>query len=1099
MNKKNYRLKWILIKCLLLLLSSNYYLHAQTGPFDDWDGDGIINQNDLDDDNDGIPDTLEINACSNGPTSGIWTISGSTATYNFGNGVIAKFSQPVNPANLSTAAETFGANNFWSPNVASTRCLTALFNWNSEILIKFENALGQPVYVNQPILQVDRLGGNSTGGYLTTAVITLQDGASWSKLTGSTGDFSTTSTTARDANGCHNSSCPSAGFLANSDGNTTAVNAATNNSRAAAGSLQINGVVSQIRLTVPPGGSTAGLGGEFMDFILSNICPVADTDGDGIPDHFDLDSDGDGCPDATEGAGGFTSSSLVASVINGGNTGASYNGYAGPVNQNLGNTVNANGIPTTANSGQGIGNSQIRSNDDDGDLIGNSCDPVDNRPDTDGDGIKDYLDLDDDNDGIADAVESPTCFFNIDEISIPANVSTEILNTSTIANIKDNNTSTTFGFSNGTTKSNLTVFEITPEHPIIGEALQIIMNTNGQSSFTNAANSLIMEGWDGASWVTLIPAFNPSTGTNAPVGNVQTFTFTQNQNAKYSIFRLRGLAGIVTNSLIQEIKIRPRVQGYIQSSYPKPNCTRDTDGDGVLNHLDLDSDGDGCSDIKEAGVTPLTDVFTPNTINNVGTSYGIADPTGAQLNPAGSDVNNDGLNDSVDTNLDSQSDFSSSSYFQYAISSVLNVCADSDNDEIADITDIDDDNDGVLDTTEQQAILCENTINANNKVTWSSYTSTEVTGNATVNGNTVTVKATTSKTFNGGAGSHWNFGAGTYAGCPETNTVTANSGIALFTNNYTVTITFNKPVKNPILTTSSFNGSQIIFPQPVYVSGLQGTVPGVNIGDYITTYPAHENKAAFVFHGVYNSISFTVPSNDNQAAIMLFISDIVPNEGPYVVTTGSPFGYDETDTDIDGIPNRLDNDSDNDGCSDASEAGVITYISANGGTFSAGTLNNPTATTSPQATAGNNTPADYGTNGFYTVLENNDTLTATYNGTYTYANALNAAVALCSNACYQPAVTAGTALTTLYGITALGRAAENTGSWPGIRKGGWMALEAKTKGFVPNRLTIEQINAIPAANLAEGMMVYNITSDCLYINTDGTAAGWKCFNTQTCP
>lgn len=36
------------------------------------------------------------------------------------------------------------------------------------------------------------------------------------------------------------------------------------------------------------------------------ICTSIDTDGDGIPDHQDLDSDGDGCPDALEGQGGFT-------------------------------------------------------------------------------------------------------------------------------------------------------------------------------------------------------------------------------------------------------------------------------------------------------------------------------------------------------------------------------------------------------------------------------------------------------------------------------------------------------------------------------------------------------------------------------------------------------------------------------------------------------------------------------------------------------------------------------------------------------------------------------------------------------------------------
>ncbi len=103
--------------------------------------------------------------------------------------------------------------------------------------------------------------------------------------------------------------------------------------------------------------------------------------------------------------------------------------------------------------------------------------------------------------------------------------------------------------------------------------------------------------------------------------------------------------------------------------------------------------------------------------------------------------------------------------------------------------------------------------------------------------------------------------------------------------------------------------------------------------------------------------------------------------------------------------------------------------------------------------------------------------------------------------CYRPAVTAGTRLTSPSGITSLGRAGASSGgaNWPLVRNGAWTVLEAKTKGFVPNRLTSAQIAAIPTANLVEGMMVYNITLDCLQVNINGTAAGWTCFNTQTCP
>ncbi|MCU7615815.1 hypothetical protein NZ698_01275 [Chryseobacterium sp. PBS4-4] len=101
--------------------------------------------------------------------------------------------------------------------------------------------------------------------------------------------------------------------------------------------------------------------------------------------------------------------------------------------------------------------------------------------------------------------------------------------------------------------------------------------------------------------------------------------------------------------------------------------------------------------------------------------------------------------------------------------------------------------------------------------------------------------------------------------------------------------------------------------------------------------------------------------------------------------------------------------------------------------------------------------------------------------------------------CYKPGATGGTVLDTQHGITALGRAGIDNDNWPMLRKGAWTVLEAKTKGFVVNRLDNAQVAAIPSGDLREGMMIYNINQDCLQVNTDGTATGWKCFNTQTCP
>jgi hypothetical protein len=88
------------------------------------------------------------------------------------------------------------------------------------------------------------------------------------------------------------------------------------------------------------------------------------------------------------------------------------------------------------------------------------------------------------------------------------------------------------------------------------------------------------------------------------------------------------------------------------------------------------------------------------------------------------------------------------------------------------------------------------------------------------------------------------------------------------------------------------------------------------------------------------------------------------------------------DTDNDGIENRLDTDSDADGCPDAVEAGV-TYVPSSGVTGAA------RLTTSVIA-------GPYGTNGFANSLET-ATDNGTYVGNYVYANAILATVNGCTD------------------------------------------------------------------------------------------------------
>jgi len=145
-------------------------------------------------------------------------------------------------------------------------------------------------------------------------------------------------------------------------------------------------------------------------------------------------------------------------------------------------------------------------------------------------------------------------------------------------------------------------------------------------------------------------------------------------------------------------------------------------------------------------------------------------------------------------------------------------------------------------------------------------------------------------------------------------------------------------------------------------------------------------------------------------------------------------------------------------------------------------------------------------NGNYTFTPNED-YAGTLNVQYTKCDSGNpqacdtATLYLTSlyiqEVCYKEGNFNGSGLPTNVGISALRNG--STDNWPMVREGAWLALESKTKGFVLNRLTSVQIEAIPVADLVIGMMVYNKTLDCMQINIDGTKEGWKCFGTPACP
>ena len=330
-----YRLLRFVVAVVLLGCSANAL--AQTGPNDDYDGDGIINSEDLDDDNDGITDVEE---CYSASTTLIKSPSASAQhSFLMGTNIPAALVGANEPefggneptlysvlnspqTTLSSQIRYFGATDrttswlrFLTFPENQNVTVSGVVLWNPDYepegfedhsdagIREFTVDIWQyPNGVNHPpdktfgpfIAEIDPAAQVFTFGEDVDNIRYIQINVlnSWEDI---------------NANGVH----------------TVAPTPTTSNG------VGYNMTLFEVRF-LPPAGN-------------------CDTDGDGLDNPFDLDSDGDGCPDALEGSGSMTSDDLVLdNNLDGGSTN---------ININLGTAVDAQGIPIV--SGEQLkGNSQ---------------------------------------------------------------------------------------------------------------------------------------------------------------------------------------------------------------------------------------------------------------------------------------------------------------------------------------------------------------------------------------------------------------------------------------------------------------------------------------------------------------------------------------------------------------------------------------------------------------------------------------------------------------------------------------------------------------------------------------------------------------------
>jgi hypothetical protein len=418
--------------------------------------------------------------------------------------------------------------------------------------------------------------------------------------------------------------------------------------------------------------------------LYANDCYTVDTDGDGIPNRLDLDSDNDGCSDALEA--GATSDSTDNFTFP--TSGVGTNGLANSVESTV-DTGELNYYSTYASYAV---SSSIA-----------SC------VDSDGDGVMDIVDIDDDNDGVPDTMEQT----NICDFVGP------------IYDFESGN----FG-SDWTTSTNLE-FQNSPAKDFYsvgnsGAAIDAVLNptvldggerpemfefywqettnqTGWTGQFVNSFGEIELEvGGNNPEWEvsdgTGDETIYNGNGYNRWIHYKFTFDWENGQYTYYMEDTSTGHVETGTRNLkfsfdIEEFRINDTKWGSadyfwidnIKIGTLKSCEDLDTDGDGIPDRLDLDSDGDGCSDALEAGAT--------------------SDDTDDFTFPA-SGVGENGLADSLETSEDSGEINYNSTYIPYATYSNLAGCIDSDSDGVLDLVDIDDDNDGVPDAMEQSDI-CE--------------------------------------------------------------------------------------------------------------------------------------------------------------------------------------------------------------------------------------------------------------------------------------------------------------------------------------------------------------------------------------------------------
>ncbi|WP_452222782.1 LamG domain-containing protein, partial [Lacinutrix chionoecetis] len=324
---------------------------------------------------------------------------------------------------------------------------------------------------------------------------------------------------------------------------------------------------------------------------------------------------------------------------------------------------------------------------------------------TDGDSYANYLDLDDDNDGIQDRYESSDYVLSKFRwtLNFPAGNLTmdEVYNTKITDWALSSTSILTFNSSIFSVQNNEIEISSTPSNTFAealsnGDYIEMSFVTSTELSDITLRN--VSSGWyipsSGDSFYTATQFSETSTGTWTTLSSD---VFHTDDGTSYANF---------DNMTVPNIKLKSNtsytVRFYIYGQVNDTSSTfsniddftffidasrvQDTDNDGTPDHLDLDSDNDGCPDALE-GDAPNSQIGYSNLDTNSQISGGV-DSRGRPVIAYGGQA----IGTSIDASLQAtECDPCDPDNPEYI---------DTDGDGYADACDLDDDNDGILDEDE---------------------------------------------------------------------------------------------------------------------------------------------------------------------------------------------------------------------------------------------------------------------------------------------------------------------------------------------------------------------------------------------------------------